>query len=63
VFPLYEVVDGRYRITRKLGRVKSVAEYLKAQGRFSHLTENEIAAIQSEVDAKWKRLLELEALG
>src|SRR3990172_2076292 len=63
VFPLYEVVDGRYRITRKLGRVKSVAEYLKAQGRFSHLTQNEIAAIQSEVDAKWKRLLELEALG
>ena len=63
VFPLYEVVDGRYRITRKLGRVKSVDEYLKAQGRFSHLTEDEIAAIQSEVDAKWKRLLELEALG
>jgi pyruvate/2-oxoacid:ferredoxin oxidoreductase beta subunit len=62
VFPLYEVVDGRYRITRKLGRVKSVDEYLKAQGRFSHLTEDEIAAIQSEVDAKWKRLLELEAL-
>src|SRR3990170_708653 len=63
VFPLYEIEDGRYRLTRKLGAAKPVEEYLKAQGRFGHLAPTEIAAIQAEVDVRWKRLLELEALG
>lgn len=61
VFPLYEVEDGRYRITRKLGRAKPVAEYLQGQGRFSHLTDAEIVAIQAQVDERWMRLLDLEA--
>ncbi len=62
VFPLYEIEDGRYRISRKLGTAKPVAEYLKAQGRFGHLNETEIAAIQADVDLRWKKLLALEAL-
>ncbi len=62
VFPLYEIEDGKYRITRKLGKAKPVAEYLKAQGRFGHLTEAEIAEIQAQVDANWKRLVTLETL-
>ncbi len=62
IFPLYEIEDGRYRITRKLGVAKPVAEYLKAQGRFAHLNEAEVAEIQAQVDAAWKRLLALEAL-
>lgn len=61
VFPLYEIEGGRYRITRKLGRAKPVGDYLKAQGRFNHLTEAEVAAIQAGVDANWKRLLRLES--
>ena len=60
VFPLYEVEAGRYRLTRKLGRARPVAEYLKAQGRFGHLTEVEVAAIQGEVDLRWRHLLRLE---
>ncbi|MEK6988392.1 MAG: 3-methyl-2-oxobutanoate dehydrogenase subunit beta [Candidatus Thermoplasmatota archaeon] len=62
VFPLYEIEDGKYRITRKLGKAKPVAEYLKAQGRFGHLNEAEIAEIQAQVDANWKRLVTLETL-
>jgi len=60
MFPLYEVEGGRYRITRKLGRAHPVAEYLKAQGRFAHLSHEDIARIQAEVDARWQRLLRLE---
>jgi pyruvate/2-oxoacid:ferredoxin oxidoreductase beta subunit len=63
VFPLYEIEDTRYRITRKIGRPKPVAEYLKTQGRFGHLTDEEVEAIQAEVDRNWKRLLALEAQG
>ncbi len=62
VFPLYEIEDGVYRITRKLGVAKPVSEYLKAQGRFAHLTPEDVAWIQGHVDAKWKRLLALEGL-
>ena len=62
MFPLYEIEDGVYRITRKLGVAKPVSTYLKTQGRFAHLTDAEIAEIQARVDAKWKRLLALEGL-
>jgi len=62
VFPLYEIEDGKYRITRKLGIARPVAEYLRLQGRFAHLTDADIAEIQAHVDARWKRLLQLEAL-
>ena len=59
----YEVEGDAYRITRKLGRAKPVAEYLRVQGRFAHMTPEEIAELQAEVDGRWKRLLALETLG
>jgi len=62
VFPLYEIEAGRYRITRKLGRAKPVVDYVRPQTRFGHLTPDEITAIQTEVDRRWKRLIELESL-
>ena len=62
VFPLYEIEDGVYRITRKLGVAKPVRRYLETQGRFAHLDEAQVAQIQREVDARWKRLLALEGL-
>ena len=34
-----------------------VARYLEAQGRFQHLTADEISAIQSSVDALWAELM------
>ncbi len=62
IFPLYEIENGVYRITRKLGVAKPVQVYLKTQGRFAHLEAKDIAQIQAETDARWKRLLALEAL-
>jgi 2-oxoisovalerate ferredoxin oxidoreductase beta subunit len=56
VFPLYEVEDGRLRITRKGGELKPVADYIEAQGRFGHLSADDIAAIQARVRADWERL-------
>jgi 2-oxoisovalerate ferredoxin oxidoreductase beta subunit len=60
IFPLYEVVDGRLRITRKTGALKPVAEYLRAQGRFRHLTEDDVGRIQVQVRDDWERLLKRE---
>jgi 2-oxoisovalerate ferredoxin oxidoreductase beta subunit len=60
IFPLYEVEKGRLRITRKIGQLKPVEEYLRAQGRFRHLTAPEVTEIQAQVRADWERLLQRE---
>lgn len=60
VFPIYEIEKGLYIINKKIKEPKPVSEYLKLQGRFQHLNENEVKSIQKEVDQNWKRLLKLE---
>jgi pyruvate ferredoxin oxidoreductase beta subunit len=59
IFPLYEVIDGKYRLSRKIKKPKPVDEYFKLQRRFRHLTEDDIALIQERVDREYERLLEL----
>ena len=65
-WPLYEVVNGKYKITYKPKNKLPVTEFLKLQGRFKHLfkagNEHLIEEIQAEVDYKWERLLKLEEL-
>jgi pyruvate/2-oxoacid:ferredoxin oxidoreductase beta subunit len=57
-FPLYEVEDGeKWMLNLKIKERKPMAEYLKLQGRFRHLKDEEIAMIQNEVNARWERLL------
>ena len=62
VFPLYEVIEGKYYITRKVTRPKPVEEYLKLQRRFRHLAPEQIEEIQRRVDADYERLLRLAEL-
>lgn len=50
VYPLYEIENGEFRLTVKPSRRKPVKEYLKLQGRFSHLTEKELEMIQHHLD-------------
>ena len=56
VFPLYEVEDGRYRITYSPEPLRPVANYIKGQGRFRHLKEEDIALIQNRTTAEWEEL-------
>lgn len=58
VFPLYEVEHGeKYTLNIRLREKKPVLDYLKLQGRFHHLKEDELQHIQEEVDSNWQRLL------
>jgi pyruvate ferredoxin oxidoreductase beta subunit len=57
VFPLYEVIDGVYYLSRKVAKPKLVSEYFKPQRRFRHLTEAEVAKIQAKTDADYEKLL------
>jgi pyruvate ferredoxin oxidoreductase beta subunit len=60
-WPLYEVVDGRYRLTYQPETVVPVEEWLRPQKRFAHLMRPEHAGlveeIQRRVDADWEDLL------
>jgi pyruvate/2-oxoacid:ferredoxin oxidoreductase beta subunit len=56
VFPLYEVEDGaNYTLNYKGDR--PATDYLKAQGRFKHLTDADFKQIQQMVDEDWNLLL------
>lgn len=56
VFPLYEVVNGVWNLSIDVDHPITVAEYIKGQGRFRHLSEHDVEQIQKTVDEKWLRL-------
>ena len=60
VFPLFEVENGVYKVTRKPGKPRTVKEYFALQGRFKHLPENVVAQIQEETNKSWEHLLAIE---
>jgi pyruvate ferredoxin oxidoreductase beta subunit len=62
VFPVYEIEDGVLKFTQKIEKenAKPVKEYLQAQGRFKHLSEDEIARIQKYVDERYEFLAGIE---
>jgi pyruvate/2-oxoacid:ferredoxin oxidoreductase beta subunit len=62
VFPLYEIEDGERYTLNPETKGYLVNEYLKTQGRFSHLSPAELDRIQEEVDHDWDRLKALAAL-
>ncbi len=56
VFPLLEVEKGaRWRFTVDHPG-EPVEPYIRKQGRFRHLTAEQVARIQAEVDARWASL-------
>lgn len=65
-WPLYEVVEGKVRVTYKPRVKKPVVDFLKPQGRFRHLfqpgNEGLLEEIQKEVDKQWELLLAEEAM-
>ena len=60
-WPLYEVVDGRTKLTYEPPERVPIEEWLRPQGRFAHLLvdehREEIAEIQARVDADWDALV------
>ncbi len=62
VFPLYEIENGKYNIYKKPKKKIPVRDYLKLQGRFRHLPEEEVEKIQGNVDKEWELLLKKEEI-
>jgi hypothetical protein len=60
-WPLFEVENGRYRLTYRPKKKLPVAKWLERQGRFAHLARQEertiLDSIQQWVDDEWELLL------
>jgi pyruvate ferredoxin oxidoreductase beta subunit len=62
-WPLYEIIEGKYKINWATENPKPVAEFLKTQGRFKHLFSEKnkkvLDEIQKIMDVEWVRLANL----
>ncbi len=62
VWPLYEVVEDKWRLTYRPKEKRPVEEWLRAQGRFAHLFKGDnqqlIERMQADVDRRWEELLQ-----
>ena len=56
VFPLYEVEQGKYRLTIDFPKLRPLKEYIKLQGRFRHLTDSMIEEIEKRVHQEYEQL-------
>ena len=56
IFPLYEIVAGKYKLNVDPPKLLPVDDYLKLQGRFRHMSPQTMAAIQDRVTAEYARL-------
>lgn len=60
-WPLYEVMDGKWKVSFRPRQKKPLEEWVKLQGRFRHLLQPEnrplLEQAQAEVDRRWEELL------
>ena len=66
LFPVYEVEKGVYRLTVPVPSPKPVEEYLKTQGRYSHLflpqNASELELVKKDVEENYARIEKLSRL-
>lgn len=62
IFPLYEIEGGRRYRLQDVSGPASVEDYLRAQGRFGHLSVEEIRMIERDVLERWDYLKGLAAI-
>ncbi len=64
-FPLYEVENGKYRITYYVSKPKPLEEFLSMQGRFKHLLKPEnkqlLEDVKKKIEERWNELVKLSS--
>lgn len=53
---LYEIEDGKLTLSRKVPDPRPVAEYLALQGRFSHLTPEQLRVLTEHTEAEYLKI-------
>jgi pyruvate/2-oxoacid:ferredoxin oxidoreductase beta subunit len=55
LFPLFEVEDGTKIRINKDPKPKDLKTFIELQGRFRHLTEDDVDKLRQDVENRWKR--------
>jgi len=55
-WPLYEIENGRFRITHAPEKLRPVKEYLKLQGRYENLRAKDTKKFQDWINEQWNLL-------
>jgi pyruvate/2-oxoacid:ferredoxin oxidoreductase beta subunit len=61
-FPLWEMQEGRFRLTHCPTRRKPIEKFTKLQGRFRHFTGDLLDEFQENVDYKFKKIKALSEI-
>ncbi len=60
-WPLFEVINGEWKLSYMPKNKRPIEDFLKPQGRFKHLfkkgNEHLIVEIQADIDKRWEQLL------
>lgn len=67
-WPLYEIVDGEYKLSYEPKEKIKIEEFMQTQGRFRHIfkslnKDDLIRDIQEKVDEEWERVRDLVETG
>jgi pyruvate/2-oxoacid:ferredoxin oxidoreductase beta subunit len=63
IFPLFEVENGKDYSLSPMEEKVPVREYIRSQGRFREIADEEIAGLQESVDRAWQDLVVLAKAG
>jgi pyruvate ferredoxin oxidoreductase beta subunit len=58
IFPLYEVENGKYKMSYTPDKLRPIQDYIKSQRRFRHLSVDMIMGIQQRLRDEYYQLLE-----
>ncbi len=58
IFPLYEVENGEYKMSFEPPELRPVTDYMKLQGRFRHLSPDDIDKIQTRTVEEYEKIRE-----
>jgi pyruvate/2-oxoacid:ferredoxin oxidoreductase beta subunit len=61
-FPLWEMEDGKFRLTYEPTKPKAIEDFLQSQGRFRHLKDELVKDFQDEVNARYRTIKQLVQL-
>ncbi len=60
-FPLWEAEDGKLHLTYEVENPRPVQEFIKMNGRFSHLKKEDLQELQNMVNQRFDQLKNLES--